>query len=119
MAVRKILIPLHGDEVAPRFDLAAEVWIGMMSDDGAVQEGRTVVLPQASSDSLCNLIVTEGVRVVICGGIEEEYYEYLRWKRVAVIDSVIGPYRKALEALGQSSLEPGAILFDREKTRER
>jgi predicted Fe-Mo cluster-binding NifX family protein len=108
---QKVLVPIYGNEVAPRFDLATEVWLARVSPDGSIEEERTVVLPQASAESLCHLIITESVKTVICGGIEEEYYEYLRWKKVNVVDSVIGLHQQALEAFKSGTLEPGTILF--------
>jgi hypothetical protein len=52
--------------------------------------------------------------VVICGGIEEEYYQYLTWKRVKVLDSVIGDSGEALERLAAGRLQAGDILVERE-----
>jgi len=107
---KKILIALHGEEVAPRFDLATEVLIAVIQPDGTLAEERTMVLPQASVEKLCHMIVTEDVGVVVCGGIEEEYYQYLTWKRVRVIDSVIGSCEKALDQFRSGALQPGDIL---------
>jgi hypothetical protein len=56
-----------------------------------------MVLPQASAEKLCHMIITEDIQAVICGGIEEEYYDYLCWKRIDVMDSVIGRSAMALE----------------------
>lgn len=110
---QKVLIPLDGNEVAPRFDLAAEVWLGLLADDGRVSEERTLVLPRASAESLCRLAITEKVEVLICGAIEDEYYQYLNWKKVRVLDSVIGSRRDALQALAEGRLDSGAILLER------
>jgi len=108
----KVVIPLYDDDVAPRFDLASEVWIGVLGEDGDWHEERTLVLPQASAENLCDLIFHEAVGTVICGGIEEEFYQYLRWKRVEVFDSVLGPRAKAATALAKGELKSGDILFD-------
>ena len=51
--IKKILIPLYIDEVAPRFDLAAEVRITTISGANCVEEERSVLLPQASGEKLC------------------------------------------------------------------
>ena len=51
--------------------------------------------------------------MVICGGIEEEFYQYLTWKKIEVIDSIMGLYSKALSLLRKGELESGAFLFDR------
>jgi predicted Fe-Mo cluster-binding NifX family protein len=69
-----------------------------------------VVLPRMSAEKLCLMILTKDVDTVICGGIEEEYYQYLIWKRITVYDSVIGSWQTAVELLLKDDLEPGAIV---------
>jgi predicted Fe-Mo cluster-binding NifX family protein len=108
MMTKRILIPLYGDEVAPRFDLATEVVITGAGPDG--EEERIVLLPHASADQLCHLILTEKVDTVLCNGIEEEYYQYLTWKKVRVIDTVIGTWQGVLERLKRHQLKPGDII---------
>jgi len=110
----KVLTCLHGNEVTPRFDLATEVLIAYIDEEGKVSGERVVVLPQASAERLCHMVLTENIQVVICGGIEEEYYQYLTWKRVNVLDSVIGDSREALERLAEGRLQAGDILGERE-----
>lgn len=113
MPPKKILIPLCDNDVAPRFDLATEALIieGIGSADPVGQ--RMVVLPRASADQLCQLIITEGIRTVICGGIEDDYYQYLVWKRIEVIDSIVGSSRAALKYFINKQLKPGTILIDK------
>jgi predicted Fe-Mo cluster-binding NifX family protein len=94
---QKTLIPLFGDDVAPRFDLATEVLLISLDKSSGEQEEKMLVLPQASSEQLCHLALTEGIQVVICGGIEEEYYHYLTWKKIKVIDSIMGSWKKAYQ----------------------
>ncbi len=110
---QKILIPLYGDQVAPRFDLATEVYIFSMTDDGRPIEKKTVVLPRASAEQLCHLVLTEKINTVVCGGIEDEYYQYLKWKQVKVMDSVIGSYNAVIERFCLNRLVAGDILFDK------
>jgi hypothetical protein len=107
----KTLICLYGNDIAPRFDLTTEVLIVSYGADGAIEEERTLVLPQASPEKLCHMILTEDVRTVICGGIEEEYHQYLTWKRVNVVDSVIGSCSRVLERLVTGTLKAGEILW--------
>jgi hypothetical protein len=111
--MKKVLICLHGNYVTPRFDLTTEVLIAAIGDNGELQEERTLVLPQASAEKLCHMVLTEGIHTVICGGIEEEYYQYLVWKRTNVIDSVIGTCEDALECFRTGTLQTGQILLDR------
>jgi predicted Fe-Mo cluster-binding NifX family protein len=107
---QKILIPLYADQVAPRFDLATEVSIVSMADDGRPTEKKTVVLPRASAEQLCHLILLEKISTVVCGGIEDEYYQYLKWKNVTVLDSVIGSYNKVIKELESGTLQAGDIV---------
>jgi len=108
--MKKILIPIFGNDISPRFDLTAEVYILTVDTSGQYQDERIVVLPQISAEHLCHLILTENVNVVICGGIEDEYYQYLAWKRITVFDSVIGPWQAAVSRYLDNSLHSGDIL---------
>ena len=105
-----LLITIWRDQVAPRFDLTSEVLVVTVDSTGEVLHSKTVVLPTVSAEDLCHLILTEGISTVICGGIEEEYFQYLTWKKVTVIDSVIAPYDRALELARVGRLESGAII---------
>jgi predicted Fe-Mo cluster-binding NifX family protein len=107
---KKILIPLCGNEVAPRFDQATEALIVSVDPERRGPEERLVVLPSASSEELCQLILSERIRVVICGGIEDQYYQYIRWKNVDVLDSVIGGTRAVLDRYLNGNLRTGDIL---------
>ncbi|MFA6223065.1 MAG: NifB/NifX family molybdenum-iron cluster-binding protein [Desulfomonilaceae bacterium] len=106
-----VLIPLKGDEIAPRFDLAPEVTIFNIQDDGSIGEQRLMVMAHASPESLCELILREKVDVVICCGIEEEFYQYLSWKKVRVIDSVVGSCERIIDCFRMGDLVSGAILM--------
>jgi predicted Fe-Mo cluster-binding NifX family protein len=110
MASKKILIPLHENDVAPRFDLATEVLIVTHLGKAGPEDKRMVVLPRASADKLCHLIITENIQTVICSGIEDDYYQYLTWKRIEVIDSVVGSSNSALKRYFKGKLKPGDIL---------
>lgn len=112
----KVLITIWYEDVAPRFDLTSEVLTAKVApESGEIREKKTLVLPAPSAEELCRFILSEGVETVICGGIENEYYQFLAWKNVKVIDSVIGSYEKALELLGRGRLEAGVILKEREE----
>jgi len=110
---RKIMIVLRENEVAPRFDLTAEVYIAVLDADGAIEHDKTMVLAHSSADDLCQLILSEGVDMLVCNGIEQEFFEYLTWKKVHVLDSVMGPWERALEKVRNNELQSGSILFDR------
>jgi len=101
---KKVLIPLFNNYVAPRFDLANEVLITDL-DEGGEYEEKIVMLPNASAEQLCHMVLMEHIDAVICGGIEEEYYQYLKWKKVEVLDSVMGTWKSALEGYSQNIVQ--------------
>ena len=111
-----MLIPLLGEHIAPRFDLAVEVLI-VESDSSATVTGepRIVLLPGPSADELCALILKEGVGLVVCGAIEESHFQYLSWKKIQVIDRVIGPWQQAVGPAVAGRLQAGDILRPRKK----
>ncbi len=102
----KLLIPLLDDEVAPRFDLATDVMLIKLSRNKDLEE-RIIVLPQPSADDLCALATSEKTDAVICGGVDEEHYQYLKWKGINVLDDVIGPVEKVIEYYKKDNLSPG------------
>ncbi len=106
----KILATLRDNDIAPRFDLTTEVLIVETDGNKPVGKARNILLPGASADELCSLIIKEGIGLVICGGIEEEHFQYLAWKKIAVIDKVIGPAAEALRLAADGKLKAGAIV---------
>lgn len=109
--VSRVLIPLVGDDIAPRFDLAQEALIIAVEPQGRVSVEKSIILSHASAEALCRLIMTEKVDTVVCCAIEEEYYQYLTWKKVKVIESVMGPSSRILERLAKGPVSNGENLL--------
>ncbi len=110
MRMKKILIPLYRDEVAPRFDLATEALIVSVSEDGTPAGRQNLILPHASADELCDLVLSREVDTVICGGIEEEttticagsaWMSWTPWRE----------RRGALDSFFAGRLKSGDMLF--------
>lgn len=110
---RRVLITVARDEIAPRFDLATEALLLTISGSGEIGQRKSFLLAQASGDDMCDLALTRDIGTIVCGGIEDEYYHYLRWKRIEVIDSVMGPLDAVVEQLRGNNLKAGDILFER------
>ena len=113
--MNKVLLALDGNDIAARFDLAPEVLIVSLERDRKSEDVKTVLLPRPSAEMLCRVVTAENVGTVVCGGIEEEYLEYLSWKNVNVIHSVIGNAESALKRFTEGSLKSGDILIEKRK----
>lgn len=113
---RRILITVDRDEIASRFDLATEVLLVNISEGGEILQRKTFLLAHASGDELCDLALSRDIGTIVCGGIEEEYYHYLRWKRIDVIDAVMGPLDRVEGRLAENRLRSGDILYQREES---
>ena len=104
------MIPIQGDFVAPRFDLATEIFIARHENGILKGEPRTIIMESPSDDGLCQIIVEEHITDMVCGGIEELHYNFLMWKKVSILDGVIGNWQTALEQTLDGTLKQGAIL---------
>ena len=111
--IHKITIPLYHEEVAPRFDLATEVLIMILSKGNIIEEKKTIVLPRSSADDLCHLLLSENINTLICGAIEDEYFQFLKWKKIDIFDSISGNWSKAFHCWSKKTLKPGDILSSR------
>lgn len=116
MAVQKLLIPLQGDFVAPRFDLATEILIVPFDKGKPVEDPKTIIMERPSDEGLCQMVVEEHITDLVCGGIEELHYSFLAWKKVNVLDAVIGDWQSVMERFLAGTLQQGEILIDSENT---
>lgn len=108
--MKKILITIQNDEVASRFDLTPEIVIYEVDSGKIAGEPRIILLSGISGEDICGVAIKENVSLVICGGIEDAHYQYLKWKKIKVIDRIIGPHEQALQFFMTDKLKPGIIL---------
>lgn len=106
----KLLMPIQGDFVAPRFDLATELILASFDAGGLSEDHKRIIMEKPSDEELCHMVVDLHISHVVCGGIEEMYYNFLVWKKVVVIDSVIGHWQEAMNKVIDESLESREIL---------
>ena len=113
--MKNVLLVLDRKNIAPRFDLALELLIVSLGNDGKPVERRDEVLARPSAEALCRMVSSENAQTVICGGIEKEYLQYLGWKNVEVIHSIIGPAEVAVSRYRKGALKSGDLLSERRK----
>lgn len=108
--MQKMMVLIQGDFIAPRFDLATEVLIVRFEKGKVIGESKMIIMERSSDEALCQMAVEENITNIICGGIEEVHYNFLIWKKVAVLDAVIGNWRTAVEKGVAGTLMQGEIL---------
>lgn len=62
------------------------------------------MLSIGSAEILSEPYLQENVGTVICGGIEEQYYQFVTWKKIKVIDGVAGPHDSILRLAVSNTL---------------
>lgn len=105
------MIPIQGNFVAPRFDLATEILIARYEDGALLGEPKTIIMERPSDEGLCQMIVAEHITAIVCDGIEELHYNFLIWKKVHVLDGIIGDWQTALKKKLDGTLQQGAVLY--------
>jgi len=105
-----LMVLIQGDFVAPRFDLATEILIVRFENGVIIGEPKMIIIERSSDEVLCQMAVEENITNMICGGIEEVHFNFLVWKKVIVLDSIIGSWRTAVEKVVAGTLQQGEIL---------
>jgi len=108
--MHKLMVLIQGDFIAPRFDLATEILILRHDKGEVIGEPKMIIIERPSDESLCQMAVEENISDMICGGIEEVHFNFLVWKKVTVLDGVIGSWRTAVDKAVAGMLRQGEIL---------
>jgi hypothetical protein len=90
--------------------MSSEVIIATCYDQQLLEDPHSLILSNVSAELICDLTLKEKIDVVICGGIEEQHYQFLTWKKITVFDFVIGPHADVLRLAMDNTLKPGTIL---------
>ncbi|MCP3887651.1 MAG: hypothetical protein GY702_02100 [Desulfobulbaceae bacterium] len=106
----KIMMTTRGDFISPRFDMSSEVIIATCYDQQLLEEPHSLILSNVSAELICDLVLKEKISALVCGGIKEEHYQFLIWKKIEVFDYVIGPHAEVLKLVMDNSLTSGTIL---------
>ncbi len=106
----KILIPVTREYIAPRFDTATEALISLYYDGELIEGPRSILIAEPSADAFCDIAIKERITTVICCGIEEEHFLFLQWRKIEVIDGIIGPWQQALQQAIAKKLAADTII---------
>jgi hypothetical protein len=109
--MKKMMVLIQGDFVAPRFDLATEILIVRFEKGQVCGEPKIIITERSSEEMLCQMVVEENITNLICGGIEEVHFNFLVWKKVLILDAVIGSWRTALAKGVTGTLQQGEVFL--------
>ncbi|MBD3401837.1 DUF1847 domain-containing protein [candidate division GN15 bacterium] len=102
-------ISILGDRVAPRCTCADAVLL-VESRKGGVQQRNSVNLNHRSLVGLLDVLASNRVDTLVCGGISRSDKEFTRGRQIAVVDNVAGSVAEVVAAIGSGALQPGLGL---------
>lgn len=102
----KIAIPLFGTRISPRFDFSPEIQI-ITVEDGKVIRQENFHVAHLNLTQRFDQLASNGVNMMICGGIDGFCLNQLGNKGIEVIHNVAGEAEEALNLFIKGALRPG------------
>ena len=111
-------VPLHGDDVAPRFCSADEFMIAEL-DGGQLRRVHRLVLPEEAWSERLERLAATGVRVLLCGGFNRSFLPLAEGLGIRVISGLAGEAERLIEAFLRDDIERHQFLPRRGRRRGR
>jgi predicted Fe-Mo cluster-binding NifX family protein len=99
-----LAIPLHGDEVAPRFCSSTEFMVVELNERAVSRVSRLLVPDEAWSQRLEQL-ARAGVTTLLCGGFNRSYLPMARGLGLQVVPGLAGNAAEIVEAFLNDELD--------------
>jgi predicted Fe-Mo cluster-binding NifX family protein len=99
-----LAIPLHGDEVAPRFCSSNEFMIAELKEKTVYRVHRMTVSEEAWPRRLERL-AEAGVKVLLCGGFNRSYLPLAEGLGILVVPGLAGKANDIVDAFLRNELE--------------
>ena len=99
-----LAIPLHGDEVAPRFCSSSEFMIAELTERSERRVSRMLISEHAWAQRLERLAGAR-VTVLLCGGFNRRYLPMAEGLGIRVISGLTGKAEEIVEAFLRDDLE--------------
>ncbi len=113
-----LAIPLHGDEVAPRFCSSSEFMIVELTERTVRRMSRLLIADDAWPRRLENL-AGAGVTTLLCGGFNRNYLPMAEGLGIQVIAGLTGRAEEIVEAFLRDDLEKHTFVPCRDPERRR
>jgi predicted Fe-Mo cluster-binding NifX family protein len=99
-----IAIPIHGSRVMPRFGCTREIIVVVVEGDRIAARKRVLMTPEMFV-SLPELLASEQISVMICGGIHPRFQEAILRQNVQLVWGVVGEWQDVLQAYLNGTLQ--------------
>ena len=113
-----LAVPLHGDDVAPRFCSADRFMIAELDGD-RVRRVRQLSVPEEGWSERLERLSAAGVRVLLCGGFNRNFLPLAERFGIRVIFGLAGEADRLIEAFLRNEIERYQFLPSRGRHRRR
>ena len=108
-----LAVPLHGDDVAPRFCAADRFMIAELAGD-RVRRVRQLSIPEEEWSERLERLSAAGVRVLLCGGFNRSFLPLAESFGIQVIFGLAGEAERLIDAFLRNEIERYRFLPCRE-----
>ena len=111
-----LAVPLHGDDVAPRFCSADHFVIAEMDGDRA-RLVRRLTFPEVTWSQCLERLSAAGVSVLLCGGFNRSFLPLAEGLGIQVISGLTGEAEQLIDAFLRDEIDRHRFLPCRGKRR--
>ncbi len=99
-----LAVPLHGEEVAPRFCSADRFLIAEL-DRGELHRMRELSLAEETWSQRLESLSTAGVKTLLCGGFNRDFLPLAEGLGIRVVSGLAGEARPLIDAFLRDEIE--------------
>ena len=99
-----LAVPLHGDDVAPRF-CSADHFVIAEQDGRRTRLVRRLTFPEATWSRRLERLSAAGVRVLLCGGFNRSFLPHAEALGIRVISGLAGRAEQLINAFAREQIE--------------
>ena len=99
-----LAVPLHGDDVAPRFCSADQFLISELNG-GSADRLRRLTISESTWSQCLERLSGAGVRVLLCGGFNRSFLPLAEGLGIRVISGLVGEAEQLIDAFFRNEID--------------